>query len=182
MKYPLLIIFICASLLASAQSNTTNDLDKKYEGLSLYFYKNTLKMLNQQDNKDFDELVKDIEKMKFLMIDKAKSAFAAADYKTLLKGYQSEKYEEMMTSRYKGKSLDVYIKSVNNSVKGTVILVNDSSNLYILDILGKVALEKASALFGALDESTDIGKRIKDFAGGNDKKKEKRKEHGVRVD
>src|ERR1041385_2098880 len=128
MKKLLAICLAFTSTFAVAQSNTTNALDDKYEGLSLFFYKNTLKMFNQKDDKDFDELIKDIEKMKFLMIDKSKSAFATADYKKLLKGYQSEKYEEMMRSRYKGKNLDVYIKQDNGKVKGTVILVNDSSS------------------------------------------------------
>ncbi len=185
MKKYLVLGLLILPLFAFAQSNTTNELDKKYEGLSLYFYKNTLKMFNQNDSKDFDELVKDIEKMKFLMIDKAKSAFAAADYKKLLSGYQGEKYEEMMTSRYKGKSLDVYIKQDDGHVKGTVILVNDSSSLYVLDILGRVALDKASTLFKTLDESTDIGKKIKEFTSVDDKsddKKKKKKEHGIKID
>lgn len=182
MKKLLAICCVLVSVFAAAQSKTTNDLDDKYEGLSLYFYKNTLKMFNQQDNKEFDEMVKDIEKMKFLLIDKNKSAFAQADYKNLLKGYQGEKYEEMMTSRYKGKNLDVYIKQDGGHVKGTVILVNDSSNLYVLDILGRVALDKASALFKSLDESSDITKKIRDFTTGGEDKKAKRKEHGVHVD
>jgi len=185
MKSIALILVLFVSQITFAQSNTTNALDDKYEGLSLFFYKNTLKMFNQKDDKDFDELIKDIEKMKFLMIDKSKSAFAATDYKKLLKGYQGEKYEEMMTSRYKGKNLDVYIKQDNGRVKGTVILVNDSSSLYVLDILGRVALDKASSLFRTLDESTDIGKQIRDFTSGNsDKKKDKskKKEHGFKVD
>ncbi|HTH57957.1 MAG TPA: DUF4252 domain-containing protein [Cyclobacteriaceae bacterium] len=182
MRFPLLAFIFCASVSAFAQSSTTTDLDKKYEGLSLYFYKNTLKMFNQQDNKEFDEMVKDIDKMKFLLIDKNKSAFAPADYKKLLKGYQSEKYEEMMTSRYKGKNLDVYIRQEGNQVKGTIILVNDSTNLYVLDILGRIALDKATALFKSLDESSDITQKIKNFATGGDDKKAKGKKHGVRVD
>lgn len=186
MKRNIIVALLFLGFAANAQSSTTNALDEKYEGLSLFFYKNTLKMFNQKDDKDFDELIKDIEKMKFLMIDKSKSAFASADYKKLLKGYQGEKYEEMMTSRYKGKSLDVYIKQDNGRVKGTVILVNDSSSLYVLDILGRVALDKASSLFKTLDESTDIGKQIKEYTmGGDDKKKDKsknKKEHGFKVD
>ena len=185
MKAPLLILLLAVSFSLNAQSNTTNALDDKYEGLSLFFYKNTLKMFNQNDDKDFDELIKDIEKMKFLMIDKSKSAFVEADYKKLLSGYQGEKYEEMMTSRYKGKNLEVYIKQDDGRVKGTVILVNDSSSLYVLDILGRVALDKASSLFKALDESTDIGKKVRDFTSGDDKKKDKskaKKEHGIKID
>jgi len=178
----LLILLLALPVFVSAQTKTTEELDKKYEGLSLYFYKNTLRMLNQSDNKDFDELIKDIEKMKFLMIDKSKSKFVDADYKKLKSSYGSEQYEEMMTSRYKGKNLDVYIRQDNGRVKGTVILVNDSSSLYVLDILGRVALDKASTLFKTLDESTDLGKRIKDFTSDDEKKKAKKKEHGIKVD
>jgi len=169
MKHLILTLLLCASIIVNAQTNTTNELDKKYSGFSLYFYKNTLKMFNQKDDKAFDEMVKDIEKMKFLIVDKTKSAFADADYKKLLKGYASEKYEEMMTSRYKGRNFDVYIKQNNGDVKGTVILVNDSTNLYVLDILGKIALDKASTLFKTLDDNADISKKIKDFVGADDK-------------
>src|SRR6266513_6404650 len=98
MKIYLTFFLLFAFAATQAQTNTTQELDKKYEGLSLYFYKNTLRMLNQTDNKEFDELIKDIEKMKFLMINKSKSSFADAEYKKLKNGYQSESYEEMMTS------------------------------------------------------------------------------------
>ena len=164
------------SISAYGQTKTTDELDKKYEGLSLYFYKNTLRMLNQNDNKDFDELIKDIEKMKFMMIDKVKTSFADADYKKLKKGYQSESYEEMMTSRFQGKNFDVFIKQDDGRIKGTVIMASDSTNLYVLDILGRVALDKATSLFSTLNQSTDIGQRVKDFVSSDDKSKEKKKE------
>lgn len=178
----LLILFLVLPLFVSAQTKTTEELDKKYEGLSLYFYKNTLRMLNQSDNKDFDELIKDIEKMKFLMIDKAKSKFVDADYKKLKSSYGSEHYEEMMTSRFQGKMFDVYIRQEDSRVKGTVIMASDSSNLYVLDILGRVALDKATSLFSTLNQSTDIGQRVKDFVSSDDKSKEKRKQHGAKID
>jgi hypothetical protein len=62
-------------MCASGQTKTTQSLDDKYDGLTLYFYRNTLRMLNQSEDKSFDELIKDIEKMRFLMIDKANSKF-----------------------------------------------------------------------------------------------------------
>jgi Zn-dependent metalloprotease len=170
----LLAIFSVISAIAFSQTKTTEDLDKRFEdGLSLYFYKNTLKMLNQTDSKEFDELIKDIEKMKFLMIDKTKDKFSSADYKKLLSGYQGEAYEEMMTSRFQGKNFGVYIKEKSGDVKGTVILASDSTNLYVLDIVGKIAINKATDLFKTIDESTDIGGKIKDFMSHDDKKKGK---------
>ncbi len=171
MKKFLPIIFLIP-VLAIGQTKTTEDLDKKYEGMSLFFYKNTLKMLNQKDSKEFDELIKDIEKMRFLMIDKSKQNFTLAEYTSLKKKYHGENYEEMMTTRMDGKNFDVLIRESGGNVKGTVILASDSTNLYVLDILGKVALNKAGSLFNSLDQSTDIGQKIKDFAtGGKDKKK-----------
>jgi hypothetical protein len=58
-----ILLFCLLPLIGFSQTKTTVDLDKKYDGLSLYFYKNTLRMLNQKDDKEFDELIKDIEKM-----------------------------------------------------------------------------------------------------------------------
>jgi len=182
MKSFFFLALLIFSINSFAQTKTTDELDKKYEGPSLYFYKNTLRMLNQNDNKDFDELIKDIEKMKFLMIDKAKNSFADADYKKLKSSYRSEQYEEMMTSRFQGKNFDVYIRQDNGRVKGTVIMASDSTNLYVLDILGRVALDKATSLFSSLNQSTDIGQRVKDFVSSDDKSKDKKKQHGIKID
>jgi len=177
MKFALTLVFLVCVVGLFGQTKTTQALDDKYDGLSLYFYKNTLRMLNQTDDKDFDELIKDIEKMKFMMIDKSELKFTKQDYTKLLTGYKSESYEEMMTGRYDGRNIDVYLREQNGNVKGTVILVNDSSNLYVLDILGKIALDKAPTLFKTIDSSTDIGSKIK---GITDKKEkaEKRAEEG----
>ncbi len=169
-KINLLLTLLLTSIIAIAQSKTTETLHKKYdESLSLFFYNNTLRMLNQTDDKAFDELIKDIEKMKFLMIDKA-NTFGAADYKKLVSGYKGEAFEEIMTSRYEGKNFDVYLKESGGKTKGMVVLVNDSASLYVLDIVGSIALDKVTSLYNTLDNSTDIGKKIKDFTSRHDDK------------
>jgi hypothetical protein len=173
MKNLLILLFIIP-LAGISQTKTTIAFDEKYEGLTLFFYKNTLKMLNQKDDKNFDELIKGIEKMRFVMVDKAKSKFEKTDYAALKSGYKSEAYEEVMNGRVEGKNFDVFVREVNGNVKGTVILASDSTSLFVLDLLGKVALNKVSSLFTTLDNSTDIGKKVKDFvSGGDDKKKKK---------
>jgi Domain of unknown function (DUF4252) len=182
MKIILTLILFSTVSLGFSQTKTTQSLDDKYEGLTLYFYRNTLRMLNQSEDPGFDELIKDIEKMRFLMIDKTKSKFDQADYKKLLTGYAGEEYEEVMTGRYDGRNFDVYLKEKNGDIKGTVILATDSSSVIVLDILGKIALNKAPDLFKAIDGSTDIGGKIKNFISKdedkdnqdkNDKKKSK---------
>ncbi|MEJ0056880.1 MAG: hypothetical protein WDN75_15230 [Bacteroidota bacterium] len=62
-----------SSSLVWAQAKTTEALQSRFDNsLSLYFYKNTLRMLNQSDNKDFDEMIRNIEKLKFLMVNKVR--------------------------------------------------------------------------------------------------------------
>ena len=102
-KLILATAFVFWSIALWAQSKTTEALQKQFDStLSLYFYKNTLRMLNQTENKEFDEMIKDIEKMKFLMVDKSTKNFGANEYKKLMKDYQEENYESIMTSRYEG--------------------------------------------------------------------------------
>lgn len=67
----------------TAQTKTTEELDTQVDGLSMYFYKNTLRMLNQGDSKEFDEMIKDIEKMRFLMIDRIAEDMGKKEYNEL---------------------------------------------------------------------------------------------------
>ena len=145
-----------------AQSNTTETLNKKYpDSKVFFFYNNTLRMLNQNDDKDFDALIKDIEKMKFLWIDKP-ATFGSADYKKITSDYKKDSFDEIMTSRHQGKNFDIFMKEKDGSTKGMLVLVNDSTHLYVLDIVGRIALDKVTKLYTMLDESSDIRKKITD--------------------
>lgn len=157
-----------------AQSSTTEALHKKHtDGLNLFFYNNTLRMLNQTDDKDFDELIQDIEKMRFLMIRKNEMNFGDSDYKKLISDYRAEAFEEIMTSRHGGKNFDIFLKEKDGKTKGMLVLVNDSTNLFILDILGRIALDKVTKLYTTLDESTDVSSKVRQFMGV-DNEEEKR--------
>lgn len=175
MKLIALGILFCSFGLTremQAQAKTTEQLNERYkDALTLYFYKNTLRMLNQTEDPAFDELIKDVEKLKFLMIDKGKTGFAKQEYTSLVNDYKTERYEEMLTSRMDGRKFDVYIKEEGGRVKGTILLVSDSSSLFVLDVLGRVAIDKAGALFKTLDGSTEVGKKITDFLSDKPKKK-----------
>jgi hypothetical protein len=178
MRILLLVFCVVVRFGTSAQSKTTESLHKTYDdALSLFFYNNTLRMLNQNDDKDFDELIKDIEKMKFLMIDKTTTGFGATDYKKLAAGYKGEAFEEIMTSRYQGKNFDVFLKEKSGKTLGMVVLVNDSASLYVLDIVGSIALDKVTSLYNTLDQSSDVSRKIKNFANRNNHKDEDEDDH-----
>jgi hypothetical protein len=177
-----LIIFL-SPLAVLAQSKTIEALQKKFgDSFTLFFYKNTLRMLNQTDNKEFDEMIKNIEKMRFIMIDKTQKIFATADYTKLIHDYKGETYEQIMTTRFNGKTFDVYLKDKKGSPLGTVVLVNDSTRLYVLDILGTIDVRKAGSLFAALDENSDIGQKIKSFLDKDEKHKDGGKKRGLKIE
>ena len=167
----LLVIFLIAAspVLLLAQSSTTETLHKKHSGsLELFFYNNTLRMLNQGDVKEFDEIIKDIEKMRFLMIKKAENNFGNDDFKKLISDYKAEAFQEIMTSRHDGKNFDVYLKEKDGKTNGMLVLINDAENLYVLDILGRIALNKVTEFYSTLNKSTDISSKIKAFTGHGD--------------
>lgn len=164
MKKALVIVLMAGALQALAQTKTTEKLDEKYEGTSLYFYKNTLRMLNQKEDKDFDEMIKDIEKIRFMMIDRHEETFTTADYRKLKDDYtKKESYEEIATGRFDGRNFDVFVRETGGKMKGTIIMASDSSNLYVLDILGKIDPTKAQSLFKMLDENSEIAEKLRDF-------------------
>ena len=164
-KFAIALTFLFSSTLLMAQSETTQALASQFtDAFSLYFYKNTLRMLNQSDSPEFDEMIKNIEKMRFLIVDKGASKFGKNEYKKLVGNYQKESFESMMTGRANGRNFDVYMKDKKGSPLGTVVLVNDSSSLYVLDIIGTIDMSKASQLFQTLNQSSDIGQQIKQFA------------------
>jgi hypothetical protein len=160
----ILLVALAAAFLTQAQSKTTLALEEKYEGsLTLFFYKNTLRMLNQREDEDFDQLIENIEKMKFLLVSKDNGRLGPREYRTLVAEYQKESFEPIVTSRIEGRNFDVYLCDENGKKPGTVVLVNDSSSLYVLDIVGTIDVSKAGSLFKTIDGSTDIGERIKRF-------------------
>jgi len=167
----IIFITLLSAGIAFSQSKTTQALhDANKDAMALFFYKNTLRMINQTESKEFDELIKDIEKMKFLVIDKAQANYGQAKFKTLVSDYKKEGYEEIMTSRFEGRNFDIYLKEKNGKTAGTVVLVNDSTDLYVLDILGSVPINKVPQFFQTIDQSSEIGKMIKDFADKTEKK------------
>jgi hypothetical protein len=157
------LLLLVLSLPALSQTKTTEALQKAHsDALAFYFYNNTLRMLNQKEDPGFDELVKDIEKMKFLVIDKDQN-FGSSDYKKLISSYKAEAFEEIMTSRLEGKNFDVFLKEQNGKTQGMIVTVNDSSNLYVLDIVGSIALTKITSLFNTIDGSSDIAEKIREM-------------------
>jgi Domain of unknown function (DUF4252) len=163
MKTILSVSLLFITAICSAQTETTNELDHTYSSRTFFLYNNTLRMINQKGDKDFDELIKDIEKMKVVWVNKQEKKFGPQQYKKLVSSYKAEEFEEIMNTRYENKSFNAYIKEKNGDTKGVVVTVDDGENVYVMDIVGKVALNKITSLFSSLNNNSDIGLKIKDM-------------------
>lgn len=161
MKHLFVAVIAFVGFAAAAQSPVTNALEKEYDGMSAFFYHNTLRMINQSEDPAFDDLIRDVEKMKFVMIRKD---VKAPDYRKLIGDYRAESFEEAMTSRHQGKNFDVFIKAEDNRTTGMLVLVNDETSLMVLDIVGSISLDKVTRLYSTLNESSEIGERIRAFS------------------
>lgn len=138
---------MAAPLLAGAQSKTTRSLQDKYEdAFGLFFYNNTLEMLNQGDDEDFAELIKDIDKMKFLRISKKENNITADDIAELITDYKDEDFEDLMTMRHEGMNVNIYIQEEDGVTTGLVFLMTDDESLSVLDVKGKVPMNQLANL------------------------------------
>lgn len=142
-------------LSAHAQTDTTQDFHERHEeAFTLFFYKNSLRMLNMADNEAFAELIRDIDKMKFVRIDKSAENFSRSEYNDLVERYHGESFDDLMTMRSNGANLNVFIKEKNNTTHGLVILMEDEENFSIVDIIGAVPLQRIAELVSKI-QSTD---------------------------
>ncbi|MTI20175.1 DUF4252 domain-containing protein [Fulvivirga sp. RKSG066] len=147
MKKILIITLLLAPAIAFSQSKTTRQLQDKYEdAFGLFFYNNTLNMLNQNDDEDFAELIKDIDKMKFLRISKAENDIGNDEISELIEDYKDEDFEDLMNMRHEGMNVQVYIQEDDGVTTGLVFLMTDDETLSILDVKGKVPMNQLASL------------------------------------
>ncbi len=153
MKRILIVLFLMCPFFGYSQSKTTQSFHKDHEdAFVLFFYSNTLKMLNQDDNPEFEELIKDIDKMKLVRVNKADYDLDKSDYKDLVDGYYDEDFEDLMTMRHEGMNVNAYIQEDDGVTTGIVMLMQDEESISVLDIKGAVPLSKLATVISKVQD------------------------------
>lgn len=149
----LTLAFLFFQVSTFAQSETTKAFAEKHDdAFTLFFYNNTLKMLNQENNEEFEALIKDIDKMKFIRVNKKENKLTDTDFKKMVDEYHDEDFEDLMTMSHEGMNINVYIQEEDGVTTGLVLLMNDSESFSILDIKGKVPLNKLANLISKVQD------------------------------
>lgn len=153
MKKIIILTLLVAPLFANGQSKTTKSLEEKYENaFGLFFYNNTLNMLNQTDDEEFAELIKDIDKMKFLRISRKENKITQDQITEMIADYQDEDFEDLMTMRHEGMNVQVYIQENDKVTTGLVFIMTDDESLSILDVKGAVPMNQLANLISRVKE------------------------------
>ncbi|HMP98800.1 MAG TPA: DUF4252 domain-containing protein [Cyclobacteriaceae bacterium] len=160
-KIYLSILLLSAGFGVCAQSQTSKKLSEQYDtSLSLFFYRNTLRMLNFNDDPEFDKMINGIEKLRFITFEKEKNNFGTTAYNELVAAYLKESFEELMSVRSQDANFNVFIREAAGKTKAMLLLADTGESIMLLDMLGSVPLDKIGDLYGTVSEINGRGQRI----------------------
>jgi len=160
MKYILVIIATLSISLGHSQSKVVEDFQAahKGQGYKLFLYQSYIRMLNQDNNDDFNQLVKDLDHIKVITTDSS-LVEARKEYKELRKKIASEGFEELLMIDNKEMKVCLY-ENTSGAEKQFVAFFFSSklSRTGLLEMNGELDLKYMSAF-----ESLDF-KKLKEIA------------------
>jgi len=136
----------------SAQSDIVKRMIDKYpEAPSFYFYQSTLRALNVENAKEFNDIIKGIDKLSIVKIDKTSVQLQSSQLATLSQSVVKEGYFEMMSIAGPDMNFAWYSNTEDNP-DNLIALMESKDQLLVLKLDGKVDLAKIYSLKG-----TDLG-------------------------
>ena len=123
------------SVTAFAQSKTVSRfIEKQDPSASFYLYPSTLRMINRENNPDYQQMVRHIQKLSFLTYEKGALDLSKDKISSLKKELAGEQYEELMSFRDAGNQVYIYAK--DEDPEAYVSLVDNEEALMLFDMQG----------------------------------------------
>ena len=153
MRSALLIpVFFIIHITVFSQSKSIEKFRKTYqEDQNVFFYSSTLNMLNMEDLPDFEDIIKDIEKIAVLIYKKENQKFTAKELDQLIKNLEKEKYVELMIINDKGNKINLYKKDKRGRTTGFAAFVDNRESLVLIDVKGSIDFKKFMELKNQID-------------------------------
>jgi hypothetical protein len=170
-------LFILAILPVrlNAQSETIGNWAEKNQGFTkLCFYPTTLRMINLNHDSSFNTIIKDIKKLKIVMVSD-KKLIKQGDILTLKQGIRAEDYKDMVQMRQGKNSFTIFVKENHEKPVGFTGIIDSNESLVVIDLEGYISPEVIQQLIsgklnpGALSKIYDISQ-----LGNNNQKKPKK--------
>lgn len=144
MKKVLVIFFLVIThLIVTAQSKSIEKFRKIYkEDKNVFFYSSTIKMLNTENEPEFADLIKDIDKIMVLIYEKEKQKFNKQEIIQLKKHLQKEQYVPLLLINENGNTINLYKKDRKEKTIGFAALVDSKESFLIIDVKGSIDFKK----------------------------------------
>lgn len=146
---PLTLGLMFITLISHAQSSTITNLKKdKLTSMDLHFYPSTLRMVNLDNNEEFNRLIQDIEKLVFF---KMNGKFENIDLYNLVNQLQSdEAFEEYVVVDGPTKKFYLLGREKPTETVGIALLDNEH---YVFDVAGSLELKELPKLYQYISEN-----------------------------
>lgn len=140
--------------LVQAQSKVMRELADDFpDAFVLMIYHSSLNMLNIDDDPDFARMIRDIEKIKVLRVDKDEDNFTSEALVDLKGDLNDRGFEELMVIKSKDYNIGVYILEDDDDIEGYFLLMDEDENFTAIDVLGSMAVGDISQL---VDKIKDV--------------------------
>jgi hypothetical protein len=157
MKKLAFIILLILPGLVQAQSKVMRDLADDFpDAFVLMIYHSSLNMLNVDDDPDFARMIRDIEKIKVLRVDKDEDDFSSEALSSLKNTLNSRGFEELMIIKSKDYDIGVYINEDDGDIEGYFLLMDEDENFTAIDVLGSMAVGDIGQLVEKIKDVNEL--------------------------
>lgn len=150
MRKVLFFTFLIISFGTFAQNSAVTDFkDRHARELSLHFYPSTLRMVNLDRSKDFDEMIRGIQKARFFKMDSG--AVSSDDLQKFTNELSTLGFEEMMF--IKNKNMDLQVWALEKKHPETIVISKSEAHVMLLEVTGMINIAKIPGLAESFREN-----------------------------
>jgi hypothetical protein len=144
MRYKFLFFILLISIVACKEQNAVSEFAENNENaFKLYFYPSTLRMINIDQNPEYNSMIKEVKQARYFRLDSAQ--LAAANILELKSGLKQEGFEEVMSLQNKNNNIKVL--ALDKKIPEFVVLSESENELMLLEIQGMINVAKVPKLY-----------------------------------
>ena len=157
MRKIIILALMLSPLLSLAQGKTMRELSDQYpDAFELMFYHSSLNMLNIEDNEDYARVIRDIDRIKLIRIEKDEFDFASGDLSDIRETLADRSYEELMMVTSKDSKISVFIQEDGDDVEGFFLYMDEEEAFTAIDVRGYIQLQDIGLLVEKLKDIDKI--------------------------
>ncbi len=158
--FKILILLLCTTHYLMGQSHVITEFKEANEpSSSFFFYPSTLRMLNLDRDPNFDDMVRDVKKARWMLFDTAIVKEPVVACLNLERQIAENGYEKLVEMNEKDGKYFVYVLEDNGKNTGTIALFARDQELGILEVIGKInltAIRKLATSDFKMDKITEL--------------------------